>query len=608
MSHLAGLLTQALDMTRTHHCSELNSAHVGHNVSLAGWVDTIRDHGGIVFIDLRDRLGMTQIMCEPENPDYKELLDTIRPESVIGVEGEVVARSAETINVNMATGQIEVQAKKIVIHNLSETPPFPMEDDKAEKVNEDLRLTYRYLDLRRPGMYRNLHTRHKATQAARRYLDEQGFLEVETPMLFKSTPEGAREYLVPSRLNPGEFYALPQSPQQYKQMLMVAGIERYYQIARCFRDEDLRADRQPEFSQIDIEISFIDRNGMYAIMEGMLKAIWKETLGLDIPTPFPRLSYQEVMNRYGSDKPDTRYDLEIHDFTEEFKDTKFKVFANVIADGGVVKAFNAKGLGDATQGEMKNLEEVAKSLGAKGLAFIRVQNGEWKSPILKFLSDEEQEVLKTRLHIEDGDMVFFAATAWLRACDILGRIRIESAKLLAGRGRLSIPQDQYNFLWVVDFPLMIYDEELGRHVAAHHPFTAPVEDDIHLLEKDPHSVRSKAYDCVLNGSEIGGGSIRIHQPALQQKIFEDVLKIPPEVAQTRFGYMLQAFKFGAPPHGGIAFGLDRICAILSNRMSIRDVIAFPKTQRGQCLMTESPSAPTEKQLRDLHIRVVDPGA
>ncbi|MBN1404135.1 MAG: aspartate--tRNA ligase [Opitutales bacterium] len=590
-------------MKRTHTCGQLRIADVGSSVTLIGWIDVIRDHGGISFIDLRDREGKTQVLLHPDYVGYNELLAKLKPESVIQVKGTVKARDAANVNTGMGTGEVEVEAADIVVENIAQTPPFPMEDGKTEKVNEDLRLQYRYLDLRRPSMYGFMKTRSVAVNAARAHLNELGFLEIETPYLFKSTPEGAREFLVPSRVNPGQFYALSQSPQQYKQMLMVAGMERYYQIARCFRDEDLRADRQPEFSQIDIEASFIDREDMYAIVEGMMKRIWKDALGVDIQTPFPRMQFQDAMNRYGVDKPDTRYDLEIVDFTEEFRNSAFKVFAGIIANGGVVKAMNAKGLGDATQGEMKTLEEAAKSLGAKGLAFIRVNGTEWKSPILKFLSEEEKAALASKLNIEDGDMVFFAAEKWERACSILGRVRTDSAKLLVERGRLDIPKDKYNFLWVIEFPLMTYDEEQGRFVATHHPFTAPVPEDAHLLDSNPHAVRGQHYDCVLNGWEVGGGSIRIHQPDLQKKVFEDVLKIPADVVESRFGYMLKAFSYGAPPHGGIAFGVERLAAILTGRNGIRDVVAFPKTQKGQDLMANSPSEATPRQLKDLHIAV-----
>ena len=446
-----------------------------------------------------------------------------------------------------------------------------------------------------------LRLRHKAAQAIREYLNSQDFIEVETPILFKSTPEGAREFLVPSRTNPGMFYALNQSPQQYKQMLMVAGIERYYQMAKCFRDEDLRADRQPEFTQVDIEMSFIDREDMYALIEKMLAKIWKDTLGVDIPTPFPRMQYIDAMNDYGVDKPDTRFEMKLADLTGIFKGSQFKVFASVVEGGGCIKALNAKSLADITQGELKSLEDVARTLGAKGLAFIKAENGAWKSPILKFLSQEEQNALRERLNIEDGDIVFFAAAQWEQACAILGRIRLECAKLLQARGKLSIPSDKFNFLWVIEFPLMLWDEEQGRYVSAHHPFTSPVPEDVKYLDSEPLRVRGQHYDIVLNGTELGGGSIRIHQPELQEKVFKDVLKIPADIVESRFGYMLKAFKYGAPPHGGIALGFDRLVTILANRQSIRDIIAFPKTQKGHDLMAQSPSPVGEKQLKDLHI-------
>ncbi|MEM9160958.1 MAG: aspartate--tRNA ligase [Verrucomicrobiota bacterium] len=590
-------------MKRTHHCAQLRHDDVGKSVSLVGWVDTIRDQGGILFIDLRDREGVTQVKAHPHNFDDEtnQLLNSIKPESVIQVTGPVEAREAENQNAKLPTGAVEVSLQSFEIHNISETPPFPIDDEKGDKVNEDLRFKHRYLDLRRNKMRKTLKLRHETNKAVRNYMDEEGFYEVETPTLFKSTPEGAREYLVPSRAQPGSFYALPQSPQQFKQMLMVAGVERYYQVARCYRDEDLRADRQMEFTQLDIELSFVDREEMYALMEGLMKRVWKETKGIDIPTPFPRMSYEDAMNRFGVDKPDTRFEMEISDFSETFASSSFKVFSGTVANGGVVKAFKAPVLANVTQGEMKNLEEVAKSLGAKGLAFIKIEGGEWKSPIVKFFSEDEKAALKEALDLEEGDIVFFAASKWEQACAILGRIRLECAELLKKRDLLKIPDDQYNFLWVIEFPLMIYDEEQGRYVSSHHPFTAPVPEDVPLLDSDPKAVRGQHYDMVLNGVELGGGSIRIHQTDVQKKIFEDVLEIPKDVVESRFGYMLEAFKYGAPPHGGIAFGMDRLVAILAGTPSIRDVIAFPKTQKGQCLMTESPSRVTDKQLKELYI-------
>lgn len=594
-------------MHRTHHCAQLTQADLGSTVSLLGWVDTLRDQGGILFIDLRDRKGVTQIKLEPkDNAALGEQLKHVKPESVIGITGKVTRRPKGTENANLATGEVEVEVTHLEIFNISDTPPFPLDDAGGDKVNEDLRLTYRYLDLRRPKMRKNLQVRHKTTKTIRDYFDSQEFIEVETPALFKSTPEGAREYLVPSRIHAGQFYALSQSPQQFKQILMVAGVERYFQIARCFRDEDLRADRQMEFTQVDVEASFVDREDIYRLFEGMLKKVWKDVLDVDIPTPFLRMPYSDAMNRFGVDKPDLRFGLELVDFSETFKTSAFKVFQSTVASGGVIKALNAKGLADLTQGELKALEDIAKSLGAKGLAFIKVEGGEWKSPIVKFFSDAEKAALTEKLGIGEGDMVFFAAAPWEKACAILGRIRLEAGALLQKRGKLSIRHDDWKFLWVVDFPLMSYDEEAKRYVATHHPFTAPVPEDAQYLDSDPKKVRGQHYDVVLNGMELGGGSIRIHQPAVQKKVFEDVLKIPQDVVESRFGYMLKAFTYGAPPHGGIAFGLDRMVALLCGTTSIRDVIAFPKTQKGQDLMAQSPTPVTAKQLKELHIQTVVP--
>ena len=593
-------------MKRTHTCDQLRECNDGQSVSLVGWIDSIRDHGGILFVDLRDREGLTQILFDPNASSIpQEQLNQLKDESVIEINGKVKFRSEGTVNSKLDTGAIEVSVAGLTIHNISDTIPFPLEDEKADKVNEDLRLTHRYLDLRRPRNLNRLKLRHLAGKVLRDYMDEQGFLEIETPVLFKSTPEGAREFLVPSRLNPNQFYALTQSPQQYKQMLMVAGVERYYSMARCFRDEDLRSDRQPEFTQLDIEMSFIDREDIYALLEGMMHRVWKIVKGIDLTTPFPRISFNEAMNRFGSDKPDTRFDMEIEDFSKDFSESGFKVFASVIKNGGVVKAFNAKGLSDITQGELRNLEDIAKMLGAKGLAFIRVEKEGWKSPILKFFSEQEKACLQKRLQVKEGDMIFFAATEWERACAILGRIRLESANLLQKKQRLEFPKDKFNFLWVVNFPLMTYNEEEDRFEATHHPFTAPVTEDTEKLESDPSKVRGQHYDLVLNGVELGGGSIRIHQPDLQKKVFESVLKIPEEIVESRFGYMLKAFRYGAPPHGGIAIGFDRLCAILSGTTSIRDVIAFPKTQKGQDLMNASPSPATKKQLTDLNISSIN---
>ena len=595
-------------MARSHHCAELNSKHIGSSVSLSGWVDTVRDLGGILFVDLRDRRGITQVKFDPNlDKAVAEKASHLKQESVISIQGKVTKRPEGTENANLPTGQIEIEASQLDILNISDTPPFPLDDAGGDKVNEDLRLTYRYLDLRRPKMRRNIFVRHKATKSIRDYFDSQEFIEVETPALFKSTPEGAREYLVPSRIHPGSFYALSQSPQQFKQILMVAGVEKYFQIARCFRDEDLRADRQMEFTQVDVEASFVEREDIYKLFEGMLKKLWKDVLNQDIQTPFLRLPYIDAMNRFGVDKPDMRFGLELVDLTETFKASSFKVFQGVATTlGGSIKAFNAKGLADLTQGELKALEDIAKSLGAKGLAFIKVEGGEWKSPIVKFFSQEEKDAITKQLALQEGDMVFFAAANWEKACAILGRIRLEAAALLQKRGKLTVRHDDWKFLWVVDFPLMSFDEEAKRFVATHHPFTSPVPEDIKLLDSDPQHVRGQHYDVVLNGMELGGGSIRIHNPELQKKVFEDVLKIPQDVVESRFGYMLKAFTYGAPPHGGIAFGLDRMCALLCGTTSIRDVIAFPKTQKGQDLMAGSPTPVTEKQLKDLHITTVIP--
>jgi len=591
-------------MKRTHHCNELRPTQIGQTVTLAGWVHSRRDLGGLIFIDIRDREGRTQTVFDPSDMS-KELFEraaTMRSESVITVTGKVRQRPAGTNNTKIATGEVEVMAQSFEILNLAEVLPFPVDDPEvASKVNEELRLKYRYLDLRRPEMARNLRVRSKAATATRVFLDEQGFLEVETPILFKSTPEGAREFLVPSRVHPGEFYALPQSPQQFKQILMVAGVERYFQIARCFRDEDQRADRQLEFTQVDLEMSFIDREDIYNLIEGLLKRVWKVALNVDIPTPFKRITYEEALNRYGIDKPDTRFAMEIVDMTEEFRASGFKVFSGAVAGGGVVKALNAKGMADATQGQIETMTEYAKSFGAKGLAFIKIENGEWKSPIVKFFSDAEKAALTQKLAIQEGDLILFAADQWLNACEILGRIRLYCAEVLKTKGKLTIPADQFNFLWVVDFPLLSFDKEQNRWYSSHHPFTAPVADDIPLLKTEPKKVRGQHYDIVVNGTELGGGSIRIHQPDVQKTIFEEILQIPPDMVKARFGYMLEAFRYGAPPHGGIALGFDRLIAILCGTPSIRDVIAFPKTAKATDLMTESPAPVEPKQLRDLHI-------
>ena len=593
-------------MKRTHHCNELRPAHGGQTVTLVGWVHSRRDLGGVLFIDLRDREGRTQTVFDPSDlaKEVFERASHLHSESVIQIIGKVRVRPFGTNNDKIATGEVEVLVKELEVLNDAAVLPFPVDDPEvANKVNEELRLQYRYLDLRRPEMARNLRVRSKVATATRVFMEEQGFLEVETPTLFKSTPEGAREFLVPNRREPGTFYALPQSPQQFKQILMCAGVERYFQLARCYRDEDLRADRQPEFTQVDIEMSFIDREDIYALIEGLLKRVWKTALNIDIPTPFKRISFEEALNRYGIDKPDTRFGMELVDFTEDFRASTFKVFSGTIANGGVVKAINAKGLACATQGQIETMTEYAKSFGAKGLAFIKVEKGEWKSPIVKFFSDAEKAALTQKLAIEEGDLILFAADQWLNACEILGKIRLYCADLLKAQGKLTIAPGQFNFLWVIEFPLLGFDREQNRWYSSHHPFTAPVADDIPLLKQDPKKVRGQHYDIVVNGVELGGGSIRIHQPDVQKTIFEEILQIPPDETQLRFGYMLEAFRYGAPPHGGIALGFDRLIAILCNTPSIRDVIAFPKTAKGVCMMTDSPAGVSARQLRDLHIEV-----
>ncbi|MGO8700599.1 MAG: aspartate--tRNA ligase [Limisphaerales bacterium] len=591
-------------MKRTHHCNQLRQAYIGQTVTLSGWVHSRRDLGGLIFIDVRDREGRTQTVFDPSDlsPELFNQAASLRSECVISITGKVRARPPGTSNPKIPTGEIEVAAMALEVLNMAEVLPFPVDDPEvARMVNEELRLQYRYLDLRRPEMMRNLRLRSKVANATRVYFDEQGFLEVETPTLFKSTPEGAREFLVPSRVQPGKFYALPQSPQQFKQILMVAGVEKYFQLARCYRDEDQRADRQLEFTQIDVEMSFIEREDIYQLVEGLLQRIWKTALDIEVPAPFKRLTFQEALNRFGIDKPDTRFGLELADFTEEFCGSGFKVFSGAIAAGGVVKAINAKGMADATQGQIETMTEHAKSLGAKGLAYIKVEKGEWKSPIVKFFKQAEKDALTAKLKMEEGDLILFAADQWLNACEILGKIRLYCADVLKAAGKLSIPASRFDFLWVVDFPLLSFDKEQNRWYSSHHPFTAPVAEDVPFLTTDPKKVRGQHYDIVVNGVELGGGSIRIHQPALQKLVFEQVLQIPPDLVKARFGYMLEAFRYGAPPHGGIALGFDRLNAILCGTPSIRDVIAFPKTAKGADLMTDSPAGVEPKQLRDLYL-------
>src|SRR3989475_574399 len=544
-------------MDRTHDCNSLRKTDIGKTVTLAGWVHVLRDHGGVIFIDLRDREGLTQVVFRPEeNAEVAKEAHTLRSEDVIEISGRVAARVPGTENPKLATGDIEVIPNRLRILNRADALPFPID---AEIHNEDLRLTYRYYDLRRPQLSRNLRLRHRVARATRDYLDSQGYIEVETPILSKSTPEGARDFLVPSRLTPGKFYALPQAPQQYKQLLMVAGVERYFQIAKCFRDEDLRADRQPEFTQIDIEASFITPEDIFAVTEGMLAAIFKAARNVEIKTPFDRLSYREAVSRLGSDKPDRRFGMELVDLGEIFRSSGFKVFRGALDAGGVVKAINAKGFAGITIGQADELTEIAKLYGAKGLAFIKVENGEWKSPIVKFFTEAEKSSLQSKLKIEEGDCVFFAAYKWDIACEVLGRLRLRIAEIqdLFGRAR-SPSAPEWDFLWVTDFPLFEWSAEENKWTAMHHPFTRPKAEDMPLFEaKKFPDVRAEAYDIVLNGVEIGGGSIRIYEPELQEKMFE-ALGIRPEAQQSQFGHLLRALRPGAPPHGGIALWLDRL--------------------------------------------------
>jgi aspartyl-tRNA synthetase len=584
-------------MYRTHDCNSLRKTDIGKHVTLAGWVNVTRDHGGVIFIDLRDREGLTQVVFRPEeNAELAKQAHTLRSEDVIQVRGRVAPRVPGTENPKLATGDIEVIPSELHILNRADDLPFPID---ADPHNEDLRMTYRYFDLRRPGMARNLRLRHRIVKATRDYLDGQGYVEVETPILSKSTPEGARDFLVPSRLTPGKFYALPQAPQQYKQLLMVAGVEKYFQIAKCFRDEDLRADRQPEFTQIDIEASFVTPDDIFALTEGMLAAVFKSARNVDIKTPFDRLTYQEAVSRYGSDKPDRRFGMELVDLGDDFRSSSFKVFRGALDAGGVVKAINAKGFAGITIGQADELTDIAKLYGAKGLAFIKVENGEWKSPIVKFFSEAEKTALQSKLKIEEGDCIFFGADKWEIACEVLGRLRLRIVEIRKHRSA----SEAWDFLWVTDFPLFQWSPEENKWNAMHHPFTRPKTEDMPLFEaKKFPEIRAEAYDVVLNGVEIGGGSIRIHEPELQEKMFE-TLGVNPADRQSLFGHLLRALHLGAPPHGGIALGLDRLVMLVCGENTIRDVMAFPKNNRGMDLMTQSPAGVDSRQLRDLSLKL-----
>lgn len=587
-------------MYRTTSCNALRKENVDQSVTLAGWVNSRRDHGGVIFIDLRDRAGLTQVVFRPEEfPQVAAASHGLRHEDVIQITGRVVSRLEGAVNPKLATGDIEVIASELTVLNKSEVPPFPLDDPK---VNEDLRMEYRYLDLRRTAMLRNLELRHRVVKATRDFLDEAGFLEIETPILSNPTPEGARDFLVPSRLTPGSFYALPQAPQQYKQLLQVAGVEKYFQVARCFRDEDLRADRQPEFTQVDVEASFVDDADIQTLMEGMLVRIFREARGVEIPVPFPRMTWHDAMNRFGSDKPDLRFGMEMIDLVEIFRESQFKVFRSIVDGGGCIKAINAKGAAAALSKEqLKKWEEWVKTeFGAKGLAYIKWSvGGEWESPIVKFFSESEKAALAERMGFVEGDVLFFGADKWEAVCAVLGRVRLRCAELL---GLIAGAGDALNFLWVVDFPLLAFSPEDNQWVAVHHPFTRPKAEDMALLEAGEYGkVRAVAYDVVLNGVELGGGSIRIHERELQAKMFA-VLGVNEEEQQVKFGHLLRAFSFGAPPHGGIALGLDRMVMLIVGAESIRDVIAFPKNNRGVDLMTQSPVEVDFKLLREVYIQ------
>ena len=584
-------------LKRTVSCGFLREEHINTSVVINGWVASRRDLGGLIFIDLRDRYGITQAIIEPENrPDLAEKAKEIRSEFVLWIKGNVRLRSNP--NLNIPTGKIEILVDDFEIINKAELPPFEIAD--GIQTNEELKLTYRYLDLRRPELQKNFIIRNKIYQITHSYYEQNGFLEVETPVLMKSTPEGARDFLVPSRINKGKFYALPQSPQIFKQILMVSGFDRYMQIVKCFRDEDLRSDRQPEFTQIDVEMSFIDKEDILAMTEGLIKRFWSEIAGIEIQTPFMRMSYAEAMDKYGSDKPDLRFGMEIHNLTEIVKDAEFKVFQDAIEIGGIIAGIKVEGGAEFSRKQLDNLTDFAKKYGAKGLAWVKFTDSEINSPIAKFLKESEIEAIKKEFDAKAGDLLLISSDKKAKAQTILGALRLEVAKIT---GIMAQVKNQFSFHWVVDFPLFEYDEETSRYYAMHHPFTAPMEEDLHHLENNPDKVRAKAYDLVVNGAELGGGSIRIHNNEIQQLMFSK-LGLDEKEIEEKFGFLIKALKYGAPPHGGIALGLDRITMILAGTDNIRDVIAFPKTTSGLSLMDGSPSAVDNEQLKDLGVGVL----